>query len=126
MIAGIRIPDHSTIAEFRRRHETDIAELFDDVLGWCREGGVGVGRGGHDRWHEDQGQRVDGSEPLLLVTEILREAEETDRQEHELDGDRRGDEPPEPLRIPEGRRQAFREEVSHARKVYGRHVRSAY
>ena len=31
------------------------------------------------------------------MTEILREAEETDRQEHELYGDRRGDEPPEPL-----------------------------
>ena len=39
-MAGIRIPDHSTIAEFRRRHETDIAELFDDVLGWCREAGL--------------------------------------------------------------------------------------
>ena len=52
-------------------------------------GGVGVGRGDHDRWDEDQGERVDGSEPLLrgLVTEILREAEETDRREDELYGD---------------------------------------
>src|SRR6266852_3563963 len=33
VITGMRMPDHSTIAEFRRRHETDIAELFDDVLG---------------------------------------------------------------------------------------------
>ena len=37
VITGTRTPaDHSTIAEFRRRHETEIAELFDDVLGLCR------------------------------------------------------------------------------------------
>jgi transposase len=42
VITSMRTPDHSTIAEFRRRHETEIAELFDEVLGcvvrrgWCR------------------------------------------------------------------------------------------
>jgi transposase len=42
VITGMRCPDHSTIAEFRRRHESEIAELFDHVLGsvarpgWCR------------------------------------------------------------------------------------------
>ena len=39
VICAMRTPDHSTIAEFRRRHELDIAELFDDVLGLCREAG---------------------------------------------------------------------------------------
>ena len=62
VITGMRTPDHSTIAEFRRRHEREIEVLFDDVLGLCG-GGVGVGRGDHDRWDEDQGGRVDGSEP---------------------------------------------------------------
>ena len=33
-------PDHSTIAEFRRRHESEIAELFDQVLGLCKEAGL--------------------------------------------------------------------------------------
>ena len=72
-------------------------------------GGVGVGRGDHDRWDEDQGERVDGSEPHLPRDgqEILREAEETDRREDELYGDARGDELPEQLRTPEGRRQAL-------------------
>src|SRR5947209_5199148 len=42
-----------------------------------------------------------------LVTEILREAEEIDRREDELYGEQRGDELPEPLRTPEGRRQAL-------------------
>jgi transposase len=41
VITGMRTPDHSTIAEFRRRHEAEIAEPFDDVLGLCREGGSG-------------------------------------------------------------------------------------
>ncbi len=37
VITGMRTPDDSTIAEFGRRHETDIEELFADVLGLCRE-----------------------------------------------------------------------------------------
>ena len=40
VITGMRTPDHSTIAEFRRRHEAEIAELFDDVLGLCTEAGL--------------------------------------------------------------------------------------
>ena len=44
-----------------------------------------------------------------LVTQILREAEETDRCEDELYGEERGDEMPEELRTPEGRRAALEE-----------------
>jgi len=40
VIAGMRTPDHSTIAEFRRRHEREIEELFDDVLALCAEAGL--------------------------------------------------------------------------------------
>jgi hypothetical protein len=42
-----------------------------------------------------------------IVTEILREGEETDRQEDERFGDRRGDELPEQLHTPEARRAAW-------------------
>src|SRR5438270_345031 len=45
VIAGMRTPDHSTIAEFRRRHEVEIGELFDEVLGLCGEAGLGGGSG---------------------------------------------------------------------------------
>jgi len=38
VICSMRAPDHSTIAEFRRRHQTAIAELCDQVRGWCRSG----------------------------------------------------------------------------------------
>ena len=40
VITTMRTPDHSTIAEFRRRHEAEIGELFEDVLGLCREAGL--------------------------------------------------------------------------------------
>jgi transposase len=109
VIAGMRCPDHSTIAEFRRRHEAEIGELFDEVLGLCREAGlvsVGVitidGTKIKANASMDQNRSYSG-----LVRDILREAEETDRREEELYGDRRGDELPEALRDPETRRQAL-------------------
>src|ERR1700719_112206 len=40
VIAANLVPDHSTIAEFRRRHETALADLFGEVLSVCREAGL--------------------------------------------------------------------------------------
>src|SRR6202789_3445706 len=109
VITGQRVPDHSTIAEFRRRHEVAIAELFDDVLGLCREAGlvsVGVitidGTKIKANASMDQNRSYSG-----LVKDILREAEEADRREDELYGTDRGDELPEALRDPGTRRQAL-------------------
>src|SRR5450755_66111 len=109
VITSMHTPDHSTIAEFRRRHETEIAELFDDVLGLCREAGlvsVGVitidGTKIKSNASMDQNRSYSG-----LVKDILREAEEADRREDELYGEDRGDELPEQLRSPETRRQAL-------------------
>jgi hypothetical protein len=109
VITSLRTPDHSTIAEFRRRHEADIAELFNDVLGLCREAGlvsVGVitidGTKIKANASMDQNRSYSG-----LVRDILREAEEEDQREDQLYGDRRGDELPQQLRDPETRRQAL-------------------
>jgi transposase len=109
VITGMRVPDHSTIAEFRRRHEDEIAELFDQVLGLCKEAGlvsVGVimvdGTRIKANASMDQNRSYSG-----VVREILREAEETDRREEELYGDARGDELPEHLRTAEGRKAAL-------------------
>ena len=109
VIAGRRTPDHSTIAEFRRRHETDIAELFDDVLGLCREAGlVSVGVITIDGTKLKANASMDQNRSYAgVVREILREAEETDRREDELYGDSRGNELPEALRTPEGRKAAL-------------------
>lgn len=40
VITRMRVPDHSTIAEFRRRQEVQIAGLFDDLLALCAEAGL--------------------------------------------------------------------------------------
>src|SRR5438477_10207682 len=41
LITAMAIPDHSTIAEFRRRHEKALGELFTAGLGLCRGAGLG-------------------------------------------------------------------------------------
>jgi transposase len=109
VITGMRTPDHSTIAEFRRRHEAEIGELFDEVLGLCREAGlVSVGVITIDGTKIKANASMDQNRDYRqLVTEILREAEEVDRREDELYGEARGDELPEQLRTAEGRRQAL-------------------
>ncbi|HEY1775361.1 MAG TPA: transposase [Solirubrobacteraceae bacterium] len=109
LITGMRTPDHSTVAEFRRRHEAEIGELFDDVLALCREAGlVSVGVIAIDGTKIKASASMDQNRDYReLVSQILREAEETDRAEDERYGSDRGDELPEALRTPEGRRQAL-------------------
>ena len=116
----MRVPDHSTIAEFRRRHERAIAELFNAVLELCHEAGlVEVGiiaiDGTKIRANASRGANRIYEK---LVADILKEAEETDQWEDglfgadrgdELYGDARGDELPEQLRTAEGRRGALRD-----------------
>ena len=111
VITSMRTPDHSTIAEFRRRHETDIAVLFDDVLALCLEAGlVSVGVITIDGTKIKANALTDENRPdREIVTEILRQAEEIVRREDELYGNARGDELPEQLRTPEGRRAALQD-----------------
>jgi transposase len=126
VITGMRTPDHSTIAEFRRRHEREIAELFDDVLGLCREAGlVSVGVITIDGTKIKANASMDQNRTYRdLVTQILREAEETDQAEDRLHGkDRRGDELPEELRTAEGRRQALTDAKRRLEERKGRAVK---
>jgi transposase len=111
VITTMRTPDHSTIAEFRRRHEAEIGELFDDVLGLCREAGlVSVGVIAIDGTKVKANASMDANRSYRqVVSEILREADEIDRREDELYGDARGDELPEQLRTAEGRKRALAE-----------------
>ena len=120
----MRTPDHSTIAEFRRRHEAEIAELFDDVLGLCREAGlVSVGVITIDGTKIKANASMDQNRSYReIVTQILREAEEIDRREDELYGEARGDELPEQLRTPEGRRQALAEAKRRIEERKGRAI----
>ncbi len=110
LITAMAIPDHATIAEFRRRHERALGELFTAVLALCCEAGLvevgvisvdGVKIRANASWGANRTYEK-------LVADILKEAEETDRWEDGLFGEDRGDEPPEHLRTGEGRRAAFR------------------
>jgi transposase len=111
VIAANLVPDHSTIAEFRRRHEEALAGLFGEVLVLCREAGlVNVGLVAVD------GTKVSANASSManrdyrqIALEILAEADRIDREEDERYGDARGDELPEHLRTAEGRRKALKE-----------------
>jgi hypothetical protein len=104
-------PDHSTIAEFRLRHELALAGLFTDVLAVCARAGlvnVGVVAIDGTKMSANASQeRNHGYE--RIVREILAEAARIDAEEDELYGDARGDELPEQLRTAEGRKAALRE-----------------
>jgi transposase len=111
VIAANLTPDHSTIAEFRRRHEAALAGLFTDVLGVCARAGlvkVGVLAIDGTKMSANASQeRNHGYE--RIAREILAEAARIDAEEDELYGDARGDELPEHLRTAAGRKAALRE-----------------
>jgi transposase len=122
LITAMRVPDHSTIAEFRRRHERALGELFTAVLALCDEAGlVEVGvisiDGMKVRANASRGANRSYEK---LVADILKEAEETDRWEDGLFGADRGDEVPEQLRTEEGRRAAFAAAKERLAKKAGR------
>jgi transposase len=111
VVAANLVPDHSTIAEFRARHEAALAELFTGVLGVCRRAGLAsVGVVAIDGTKvQANASRGASRSYKQIAREILAEAAETDRREDELYGEARGDELPERLRTSEGRRAALRE-----------------
>jgi transposase len=111
VITAMAVPDHSTIADFRRRHQAALGELFVGVLALCQEAGllsVGViaidGTKIKASASRDQNRSYEG-----IVAEILDEAERTDREEDERHGAARGDELPERFRSRESRRAALAE-----------------
>jgi transposase len=110
VIAANRVPDHSTIAEFRVRHEQALASLFGEVLALCKEAGllsVGVIAVDGTKVHANA-SRFSSLDYEQLARKILEEAARIDREEDELYGEARGDELPEQLRTVEGRREALR------------------
>src|SRR3954449_12480270 len=111
VVTGNLAPDHSTIAEFRCRHEQALGDVFSGVLGLCaRAGLVSVGVVAIDGTKMAANASSDAKRDFAQVArEILAEAAEIDRREDELYGDPRGDELPEQLGTREGRRRALRE-----------------
>jgi hypothetical protein len=111
VVAGNVARDHSTIAEFRCRHERPLGEVFSGVLGLCARAGLAsVGVVAIDGTKMAANASSDADRDFgRIAREILAEAAEIDRREDELYGSERGDELPEQLRTREGRRRALRE-----------------
>jgi uncharacterized membrane protein len=85
--------------------------LFSDVLVLCREAGlvkVGVIAIDGTKLHANASHHAN-LDYEQVAREILKEAGEVDAAEDELFGDVRGDELPEALRTPEGRRAALKD-----------------
>ena len=124
VITGNLIPDHATVARFVCRHERALADLFAEVLKLCdRAGLVKPGVVSID------GTRIAGNaSPEVnhtfdqIAREVLAEARATDEAEDELYGEQRGDELPEQLRTPEGRRQALADAKRRIAERKGREI----
>jgi len=85
VITAMEVPDHSTIAEFRRRHQDRIAELFIEVLGLCSEAGlVRVGEIAIDGTKLRASASYDRNRGYAsIVAEILEEAEQVRVNRHQ-------------------------------------------
>jgi transposase len=104
VVAGNLVPDHSTIAEFRCRHERALGEVFSGVLGLCARAGlasVGVVAIDGTKVGANAARTANRSYEQI-AREILAEAAEIDRREDELYGDARGDELPEQFQTSAG------------------------
>jgi transposase len=110
VITGNLVPDHVTIARFICRHGQALAALFSQVLGLCAEAGLvdsGVVSVDSTRIAANA-SRERNKEFGQIAMEIVEQVKATDEAEDEEFGEARGDELPEQLRTPEGRREFFR------------------
>jgi transposase len=111
VIAANEVPDHTTIARFRQRHEAALGRLFGDVLGLCADAGlasIGVIAIDGTKVHANA-SRHSNRDYEQIAREILAEADAVDGEEDERYGDARGDELPPELSSAHGRRGWLRE-----------------
>jgi len=105
VIAAHQVPDHTTIARFRQRHQDALADLFGDVLSLCADAGLvnaDVIAVDGTKVHANASERAT-CDYEQIARDVLAEADAVDAEEDERFGDRRGDELPEPLGTREGR-----------------------
>jgi transposase len=99
VIAANRVPDHVTIARFRRRHAAALAGLFDQVLELCaRSGLVAAATIAVDGTKLSANAGLSANRSYRRIAdELLADAERVDAEEDQQFGDRRGDELPAEL-----------------------------
>ena len=110
VLTGNLVPDHVTISRFICRHEQALPALFSQVLGLCAQAGLvdsGVVSVDGTRIAANA-SRERNQEFGQIAIEIVERVKATDEAEDQELGEARGDELPEELRTPEGRREFFR------------------
>ena len=108
VITANQVPDHATIARFRRDHEDAIADLFTRGLGAVREGRAGQRGGDRGRWHQAARQRFGSREPRPTSRSrgsCSSRPRSRSCAEDERFGEARGDELPPELRVSGDRRK---------------------
>jgi transposase len=111
VLAAHQVPDHTTIARFRQRHQDALAGLFGEVLALCADAGlVGADVLAVDgtKLHANASERAT-CDYERIAREVLADADAIDAEEDERFGDERGD------KLPEAARHATR-----SREVAGR------
>ncbi|WP_037584944.1 transposase, partial [Stigmatella aurantiaca] len=122
IIAAGQHPDHTAIAEFRRRHLKELSGLFVQVLALCQKAGLvklghvaldGTKLKANASKHKAMSyERMQQREQELTqkVGELMKAAEEADAAEDRLYGKKkRGDELPQELRRAESRLKRIRQ-----------------
>src|SRR4051794_18280379 len=107
VIAAHQVPDHTTIARFRQRHQDALAGVFGEGLRLCVDAGlVGVDVVAVDgtKVHANASERAT-CDYEQIGRDALAEADAIDAEEDAQFGDRRGDELHEALSTREGRAQ---------------------
>jgi transposase len=111
VITASQVPDHATIARFRVRHEAALGDLFGQVLALCADAGLVsvdvIAVDGSKFAASASDNAVRSYEQI--AAEIIEEAGRIDAAEDEIHGPARGDELPQHLAKPEGRRAWLRE-----------------
>jgi transposase len=102
VICANRVPDHTTIARFRARHEVALSRTFTQILGLCAKAGlvsVGVVALDGTAVAADASRAVTRTHESIReeVEQILGDAAAVDAAEDEQHGDARGDELPAEL-----------------------------
>jgi transposase len=125
VIAANEVPDHTTIARFRQRHEAALGGLFGDVLGLCAQAGlasIGVIAIDGTKVHANASRHSNRAYEQI-AREILAEADAVDREEDERYGEKRGDELPPEIATAKGRRVWLREAKRQLEQRRAEHAR---
>ena len=135
VVSANQMPDHSSIARFRKKHETALIDLFVEVLGLCGKAGMlKVGTVAIDGTKIKANAALEanrtGSWLREKVSEMVREAEIVDLAENARYGKKRGDELPKGMRSSAARQARFRELIQEveqrpAPKARGRQAKKA-